>query len=109
MEYRNKNKKFYENLTRINTILLSILLVVIGLDFLKEILNDDSDLLYPLFYAILGFALITYFQHMFFTYFDNHISPLLRNLLVELKQSNQKNITDVIPSGDTEQQIEDSI
>ena len=90
---QNENKKksrFYENLTRINTVLLSILIVVVGLDFLKNILQDDPDLLYPLFYAFLGFALITYIQQVIFGHFDNNIAPLLSHLREDLRKSNQQ-------------------
>ena len=87
---RQKKSQFYENLTRINTILLSILLVVVGLDFLKNILQDDPDLLYPLFYAFLGFALVTYVQQVIFGHFDNNIAPVLANLREELRKSNQE-------------------
>ncbi len=87
---RKKNSQFYENLTRINTVLLSILLLVVGLDFLKNILQEDPDLLYPLFYAFLGFALITYIQQIIFGHFDNHIAPLLSELREELGKSKQQ-------------------
>jgi hypothetical protein len=87
---RTKGKTFYENLTRLNTILLSILLVFVGLDFLKKILVDDPDLMYPLFYTFLGFALITYTQHVFFSYFDNHISPILARLREDLEHCNNQ-------------------
>ena len=86
---RKRKSQFYENLTRINTILLSILLVVVGLDFLKNILQDNPDLLYPLFYAFLGFALITYIQQIIFGHFDNNIAPLLSKLREDLRKSNQ--------------------
>ena len=87
---RKRKSQFYENLTRINTILLSILLVVVGLDFLKNILQDNPDLLYPLFYAFLGFALITYIQQIIFGHFDNNIAPLLSKLREDLRKSNQR-------------------
>ena len=85
-----KNIQLYENLTRINTILLSILLVVVGLDFLKNILQEDPDLLYPLFYAFLGFALITYIQQVIFGHFDTHIAPLLSKLREDLRKNNKQ-------------------
>ena len=80
-------RKFFEHLTKINTILFSILVVVVGLDVLKGIFIEDPDLLYPLLYAFLLFALITYVQHLFFGYYDEHIAPLLKNLQRELQQS----------------------
>ena len=87
---RKRNSHFYENLTRINTILLSILLVVVGLDFLKNILQEDPDLLYPLFYAFLGFALITYIQQVIFGHFDNNIAPLLSKLREDLRKNDKQ-------------------
>lgn len=87
---RKRQSQFYENLTRINTILLSILLVVVGLDFIKNISQDTPDLLYPLFYAFLGFALITYIQQVIFGHFDNNIAPLLSKLREDLRESNQQ-------------------
>ena len=83
-------RKFTETLTKINTILLSILIVVVGLDLLKEIFREDPDLVYPLFYTFLLFGLVTYVQHLFFGYYDENIAPLLENLQKDL----QANITE---------------
>jgi hypothetical protein len=64
--------------------------VVVGLDFLKNILQEDPDLLYPLFYAFLGFALITYIQQVIFGHFDNNIAPLLSKLREDLRKNDKQ-------------------
>ena len=87
MKSHLSQRKFFEHLTKINTILFSILVVVVGLDVLKGIFVEDPDLVYPLFYAFLLFALITYIQHLFFGYYDEHIAPMLKDLHRELQQN----------------------
>ena len=88
MKERKKNRKFIEVLTKANTIMLFILLVIISLDFAKNIFYEDPKLLTVVFYAILVFSLFTYVQNIFFSYYDKNILPLLNELRRELEIAN---------------------
>ena len=83
-----KKSRLLEELTRINTVLIFILLVVVGLDLIKNLFLETPDLLYPIFYAFLGFSFLMYIQYIFFSYYDNNIAPLLFELRKELQVAN---------------------